>query len=70
MRGPAAILAYLRRGGQTGGHNPLGALGVVALLLLMLLQAGTGLFANDEIMNTGPFYGWIDPALGNRRCAP
>jgi cytochrome b len=66
VRGPAAILAYLRSGGQTVGHSPLGALGVIALLGLILLQAGTGLFANDEIVNTGPFYGWIDPALSIR----
>ncbi|MCM2311369.1 MAG: cytochrome b/b6 domain-containing protein [Steroidobacteraceae bacterium] len=66
VRGPAAIVAYLRSGGQTVGHNPLGALGVIALLGLMLLQAGTGLFANDEIMNTGPLYGWISPELSNR----
>jgi cytochrome b len=33
---------------------------------VLLLQASTGLFANDEIMNAGPFYGWIDPALSNR----
>jgi hypothetical protein len=31
-----------------------------------LLQASTGLFANDEIMNVGPFYGWIAPELSNR----
>lgn len=66
VRGPAAVLAYLRGGGPAVGHNPLGALAVVALLLLMLLQAGSGLFANDEIMSTGPFYGWIDPDLSNR----
>lgn len=66
VRSPAAILAYLRGGGPTVGHNPLGALAVVALLLLMLLQAASGLFANDEIMSTGPFYGWIDPGSSNR----
>jgi cytochrome b len=38
----------------------------VALLALLLLQAATGLFANDEIMHMGPFYGWIAPELSNR----
>jgi len=68
LRGPRAILAYLRgtSGVDPAGHNPLGALGVAALLLLLLAQATTGLFANDEIMNAGPFYGWIDPGLSNR----
>jgi cytochrome b len=67
VRGPRILLAYLReRGPATVGHNPLGALSVIALLALLLLQAGTGLFANDEIMNMGPFYGWIAPELSNR----
>lgn len=68
LRGPRAIADYLR--GRTSerivGHNPVGALGVVALLGVLLVQAATGLLANDEIMNAGPFYGWIDPALSNR----
>jgi cytochrome b len=67
LRGPRALLAYLRdRGRATVGHNPLGGLSVLALLVLLLLQAATGLFANDEIMNMGPFYGWIAPELSNR----
>jgi cytochrome b len=67
LRGPAALVAYLReRGRATVGHNPLGGLSVLALLALLLLQAATGLFANDEIMNMGPFYGWIAPELSNR----
>lgn len=67
LRGPRATLDYLRgRGGTPVGHNPLGALSVLALLALMLLQATAGLFANDEIMNMGPFYGWIAPELSNR----
>lgn len=36
------------------GHNPLGGWMVLALLLCMLIQAGTGLFANDDIMIEGP----------------
>jgi cytochrome b len=45
------------------GHNPLGAIMVVALLLAILIQAVTGLFANDEIFNTGPLYGYITNTL-------
>lgn len=37
------------------GHNPLGALSVWAMLALLLAQAATGLFADDEISVTGPF---------------
>lgn len=45
------------------GHNPLGAIMVVVLLLTILVQAITGLFTNDEIFNTGPLYGYISDTL-------
>jgi len=49
VRGPGAILAYLRGRRPAGvGHNPLGALSVLALLLLLSTVAGLGLFATDE----------------------
>lgn len=53
VRGPGAIRKYLqasREGaaGEHAGHNPLGALSVLALLGLVGLQAGLGLFAIDE----------------------
>jgi len=67
VRGPRAIVGYLRSGTrETVGHNPLGALSVLLLLALLAVQALTGLYANDEIMSMGPFYGWIDPGLSNR----
>jgi len=67
VRGPRGLLAHVRgQAGAAPGHSPLGALSVLALLVLLLLQASTGLFANDEIMNMGPFYGLIAPELSNR----
>ncbi len=68
VRGPRAVLESLRNRGdaETAGHGPLGALSVLALLALLLVQAVTGLYANDEIMNAGPFYGWVDPGFSNR----
>ena len=68
LRGPRAVAAYVRERPRqpTVGHNPLGALSVVAMLATLLVQAVTGLFANDEIANAGPFYGWIAPATSNR----
>lgn len=68
LRGPAVVLAYVRGGGRdpTPGHNPLGAWSVVAMLAVLLVQAGTGLAANDEIANAGPFYGWTTQDLSNR----
>jgi cytochrome b len=68
VRGPRAVLEYLRDRPlrATVGHNPLGALSVLAMLAALLLQAATGLFANDEIASAGPFYGWIAPPTSNR----
>lgn len=40
-------------------HNPLGAIGVLLLLVLCLLQATTGLFATDDIMTDGPLMSYI-----------
>lgn len=57
VRGPRAVLDYLRTaaaGERHAGHNPLGAWSVVALLAALLVQASTGLFANDEIATEGP----------------
>jgi len=36
------------------GHNPIGALSVVALLLVLGLQAASGLISDDEIAFSGP----------------
>lgn len=59
VRPPSAIFSYLRgmRDGSAAaqaGHNPLGALSVVAVLLVLLLQASAGLFANDSVASEGP----------------
>lgn len=58
VRRPRAVLAYLRASRADvvhhPGHNPAGALMVVALLLALLLQAVTGLFANDGVRFSGP----------------
>ena len=71
VRGPRAILRYLREGtGEVGqriaGHNPLGALMVLALLLMLLTQATLGLFANDKIMSTGPLFGYVTGETSDR----
>ncbi len=59
VRGPRTILAYLRSGvSPSPGHNPLGALSVLALLAVVAAQAITGLFASDDIYLDGPFAAW------------
>ncbi|MFD2234468.1 cytochrome b/b6 domain-containing protein [Phaeospirillum tilakii] len=59
VRGPAAVLAYLRDHRAAGmwpgfGHNPLGGWSVSVLLGLLLLQATSGLFTTDDIATDGP----------------
>ncbi|MBU2875296.1 cytochrome b/b6 domain-containing protein [Marinobacter salexigens] len=54
--GPSAISAYLKGEWKGLGHNPLGALSVLAMLGLLGFQAVTGLFATDAIAFNGPLY--------------
>jgi cytochrome b len=63
---PAKIKAYLKGQWRGVGHNPLGAFSVFALLGLLLLQAGTGLFSNDDIAFTGPLHTLVDETLSHR----
>lgn len=54
--GPARLLRYLKGQGSAAdkaGHNPLGALSVIAMLLILAAQVGTGLISDDEIAFAG-----------------
>jgi cytochrome b len=62
--GPASVLRYAgglarRKPPHYTGHNPLGGWMVIFLLVCVGLQAGTGLFANDDIATDGPLVRWI-----------
>lgn len=59
VRGPSAIRGALRGDWRGVGHNPLGALSVMALLSLAALQVATGLFGNDDIAFNGPLYALV-----------
>lgn len=59
VRAPSVALAYLRDWRVQVrvlhlGHNPMGAYSVLALLGLSLIQAVTGLFADDDVLTQGP----------------
>lgn len=59
VRPPGAALAYLRGPAdapvKTVGHNPVGGYSVVAMLLALSVQVGTGLFAVDvDGLESGP----------------
>jgi cytochrome b len=70
LYGPCTTLRYLR--GRSGelefhdvGHTPLGAFSVFALLATLAAQVGTGLFADDEIANTGPLVNYVSEATSH-----
>ncbi len=63
--GPAHLWAHLRGHWSGLGHNPLGALSVLALLGVMLYQAVTGLFSNDEIAFSGPLRALVSSDTGD-----
>ncbi len=53
VKGPGAVMAYLRRLREKGdihpvGHNPSGGWAVILMLLLLLTQAILGLFASEQ----------------------
>ena len=67
---PATLLRYLRGGSRAEehhevGHSPLGALSVFALLVILAAQVGSGLFADDEISNTGPLIKFVSGATSS-----
>lgn len=51
------VARYLRgenSAAHPAGHNPLGALSVVGMLVVLLVQVATGLCSDDEISAAGP----------------
>jgi cytochrome b len=75
LRGPITTLRYARSLLGTGtpaaapgypGHNPLGALSVLALLGACGVQAASGLFSKDDIASEGPLARHVSDALVDR----
>jgi cytochrome b len=70
VRGPRVVWTYLRGQWATApGHNPIGALSVLALLALLFTQVVLGLFAVDiDGIESGPLSTYVSFETG-RRCA-
>ena len=71
LAGPSSGIAYAgkllaRAPAPSAGHNPLGGWMVLALLLALLFQVGTGLFANDDILIEGPLAPLVSKAVSNQ----
>jgi cytochrome b len=69
LTGPLTFVRSLRDASATearfAGHTPLGGLSVIAMLLFFGIQAGLGLFSNDDIFNDGPLVKFIDKDLSD-----
>lgn len=71
LRGPGAAFAHLRaliarRPDHETTHNALGGWAVLLMLVLVLAQAATGLFANDDILFRGPLFPLAGKELSDR----
>ncbi|WP_198669138.1 cytochrome b/b6 domain-containing protein [Elioraea thermophila] len=71
VRGPGAVLDHLRglfrrEPDRETTHNALGGWAVLALLLVVLAQGTTGLFANDDILFRGPLFPLVGKAWSDR----
>jgi cytochrome b len=71
MLRPAGFLAHVRarKAGMLrpyAGHSPFGSISVLVILLVLLAQAVTGLFANDDIASEGPLAKFVAQATSDR----
>lgn len=63
---PQSIFRYIKGVWFGVGHNPLGALSVIALLTILVFQALSGLIANDDIAFTGPLISLVEEDLSHQ----
>lgn len=71
LAGPSACLRFAKKllartPASSAGHNPLGGWMVLVLLLALLFQTGTGMFANDDVLVEGPLASLVSKALSDR----
>jgi cytochrome b len=71
LKSPLAALRHLshffrREPDAQVGHNEAGGWMVIALLLLLAVQVGTGLCANDDVATEGPLAKYVGKALSDR----
>ncbi|SIQ54095.1 Cytochrome b [Paracoccus thiocyanatus] len=72
IRGPGAIAGYmrgmfLREPSYWPGHNPMGALSVIAMLAVLAAQVTTGLISDpDDYINVGPLASYVSGATRSK----
>lgn len=70
LTGPSAVIRYAKSmfdgtHAPSVGHNPMGALSVIALLGILTVQVGTGLFSNDDILTEGPLFDLVSKSTSD-----
>jgi cytochrome b len=68
IKGPGTILNYLQNPSSEKfkgmiGHSPIAALSVIAMLVVISVQVGTGLISDDEILLQGPLAQYVSSDL-------
>lgn len=63
---PRKLATYAKGQWRGEGHNPLGALSVIGILGLLLVQVATGLISNDDIAFSGPLTDLVTASVSNR----
>lgn len=68
IKGPVGLFQYAKQliSGRKPiylGHNPLGGVMVIVLLILLLAQVMTGLVSSDDVFWFGPLYEWVSDDL-------
>ncbi|MGA7538685.1 MAG: cytochrome b/b6 domain-containing protein [Steroidobacteraceae bacterium] len=70
LASPAAALVHLRRmfrreTDSQVGHNPAGGWMVLVLLALLLSEALSGVYVNNDVANQGPLTNWVPASVAN-----
>ena len=70
LASPKTIFHYLKalQSAQPAhylSHNPLGGWMALLLMILVAIQATTGLFSSDDILTEGPLYSWVSSATAS-----
>ncbi|MBT0779974.1 MULTISPECIES: cytochrome b/b6 domain-containing protein [Paracoccus] len=72
VRGPGAVAGYmrglmLREPSYWPGHNPMGALSVIAMLAVLAAQVSSGLISDpDDYINVGPLASYVSGATRSK----
>ncbi len=69
LKSPKQVLQYLRdhsignHNKVSLGHNPLGGYMVITMILVILFQFTSGLFATDDVFTEGPLYSYVSGSV-------